>query len=82
MLSSQAKFLELEFADLVVSANPHIWSRLQVTKSIPPLQGTAHFNLGCAYAIDAELVSAGDRRLCQRREDRPSAISWLTGRRD
>src|ERR1700722_8053947 len=51
MSSRQARFLELESAQLVVSANPRS-SRRAATKSIPPPGRTAPLNLHGAYVID------------------------------
>jgi hypothetical protein len=57
VLARQARFLERERAELVVSENVNTCRSPAATKSIPSLSGTAQFRAHCADVADTELVS-------------------------
>jgi len=57
VLARQARFLERERAELVVSDNVDTCRCPAATKSIPPSRGTARFCAHCADVADIELVS-------------------------
>jgi hypothetical protein len=56
VLSRQARFLERERAELVVSDNVKTCRCSAATKSIPSLSYTAQFRAQCADVADTELV--------------------------